>query len=192
VHSQRALVFHLGVVEEVALDPRARRCLLGLRPELVDDARDRDELHLEGIADQDFVEQDVATRVVMAVGEAGHHGHAFRIDGAGVLAGQALDLGVRADGDEPAVLHGERFSLGDTRIDGVDVCVDDDEVGVAGLSGKDSGNASAEPGTSECGRDRTRRHSQEVSSRRAFAHLMSAPVNRLRAEAYRAIPARAQ
>ena len=54
---ERALVLELRVVVEVALDPRARRRLLRLRAELLDDAGDRDELDLERIADEHLVEQ---------------------------------------------------------------------------------------------------------------------------------------
>src|SRR3982751_3808372 len=64
---ERALVFELGVVEEVSLDPVARRSRARLRPELVDDARDGDELHLERIPDEHFVEERRTARVVVAV-----------------------------------------------------------------------------------------------------------------------------
>src|SRR5262249_26669254 len=54
VHVQFALILHFGVVEEEPFDPVAWRRLTGLRPEFVDDARDRDELDLEWIAHEHF------------------------------------------------------------------------------------------------------------------------------------------
>ena len=60
VHVQLALVFHLRIVEEVALHPCSGRRLLGLRPQFVDDAADRDEFNLERVADDHLVEQRVA------------------------------------------------------------------------------------------------------------------------------------
>jgi hypothetical protein len=38
VDVERALVLHLGIVEEISLDPRARRRLAGFGAELLDDA----------------------------------------------------------------------------------------------------------------------------------------------------------
>ena len=80
VHVERALVLELRVVVEIALDPRARRRLLRLGAKLLDDARDRDELDLERIADEHFVEQRGAAGVIVAVGEAGHDRHLLRVE----------------------------------------------------------------------------------------------------------------
>ena len=57
VNVQRAIVLHLGVVEEIAFHPGARRSLASLGAELFDDAGDGDELHFVRVADQHFVEQ---------------------------------------------------------------------------------------------------------------------------------------
>ena len=105
---QLSPVLHLGVVEEVALHPRARRRLSRLRAKLLDDAGDRDELDLEWIADEHFVEKHVTASMVVAIGKAGYHRHLFRVDSARILAGEASDLVIGAHGHEPAVLHRER------------------------------------------------------------------------------------
>ena len=68
---KRALVLHLGVVEEEALDPEARGRGLGLGAQLLHDAGDGDELDLVRIADDDLVEQDRAGRVVVRVDKPG-------------------------------------------------------------------------------------------------------------------------
>jgi hypothetical protein len=48
-HVERALVFQLGIVLEVALDPRIRRERARRRLQLVDDALDSDEFDFEGM-----------------------------------------------------------------------------------------------------------------------------------------------
>ena len=57
---KQAVVLDLRVVEEVSVDPKARGRLLGFCAEFVDDAGDGDKLDLIGIADEDFIEKDVA------------------------------------------------------------------------------------------------------------------------------------
>src|SRR5207248_8475502 len=57
VNVERTLILELRIVEEVSIDPCARRCRARLRLELADNARDRHELHLERIADEHLVEQ---------------------------------------------------------------------------------------------------------------------------------------
>jgi hypothetical protein len=146
---QLALVLHLGVVEEVALHPRASRRLLCLRAKLLDDAGDGDELDLERIADEHFVEEHVTAGLVMTIGEARHDRHLLRVDRPRIFAGQAFDLVVRPHGNEPAVLHRERDGLRHARIDRVHVRVHDDEIGIAGLRGSGRANGSAEPWRSE-------------------------------------------
>ena len=131
-----ALVLHLGVVEEIALDPRARRCLPRLRAQLVDDAPDRHELDFVRVADDHFVEQHVAGRMVVAVDEAGHDGHLLRVDRLRVLADQPLDVAGLADRDESARRHSERLCCRHRVVDGVDLRVEDDEIGVLGLGGR--------------------------------------------------------
>ena len=129
VHVQLALVLHLGVVEEIALDPGARRRLLRLRAQLVDDAVDGDELDLEGIADEHVVEQHRAGRVIVAVDEPGTTIICLASKVC-VFAGQPLDVGGAADGEEAAGLHRERLGPRHPCIDGVDLGVEDDEIGL--------------------------------------------------------------
>ena len=92
VDVELALVLHLGVVEEISLDPSARRRLWRLGAQLVDDAVDGDELDLEGIADEHLVEQHVAAGVIVAVDEAGHDRHLLCVERLRSFAGQRLDL----------------------------------------------------------------------------------------------------
>jgi len=53
--SERTLVLELRIVVEVSLDPGARRRLLRLCAQLLNDAVDGHELDLERIADEDFI-----------------------------------------------------------------------------------------------------------------------------------------
>ena len=48
-------VLDLRVVEEISVHPHAGRRLLCLGAQLLDDAVDRDELHLERIPDEHFI-----------------------------------------------------------------------------------------------------------------------------------------
>ena len=64
MHVELAVILHFGVVEKVSIDPIARRRLLGFGAEFIDDACDGDKLDLKRVADEDFVEQSVATRVI--------------------------------------------------------------------------------------------------------------------------------
>src|SRR6266849_7036343 len=79
VNIKRALVMHLGVVEEISLHPKSRGHFSSFRPELVDDAGDRDELDLIGVADQDLVEQYRSRRMIMGVDEPRHDRHLLGI-----------------------------------------------------------------------------------------------------------------
>ena len=126
VDVERPLVAQLGVVEEVALDPRARRRLLRPLPKLADDAADADEFDLEGIADEHLVQQHFPAGMVMAVDEAGDHRHAFGIERLGALAGEALDVAGRADGREPPAEDGKRLRPWRSCVHRVDLGVDDD------------------------------------------------------------------
>jgi hypothetical protein len=81
VDIERALVLHLGVVEEEALDPEARRRRAGALTQLLDDAGDRDELDLIGVADHHVVQQDRAGRVIVGVDEARHDRHLPGVEG---------------------------------------------------------------------------------------------------------------
>ena len=55
---ERPPVLHLGVVEEIALDPGAGRGRVGRGRSAFDDAVDGDELDVVGIADQHVVKQN--------------------------------------------------------------------------------------------------------------------------------------
>ena len=81
VNVELAVVLDLRIVEEVAIDPKARGRLLGFGAELVDDAGDGDELDVVGIADEDFVEQDVAAGVIVAIDESRHDRHLLCVEG---------------------------------------------------------------------------------------------------------------
>ncbi len=65
------------------------------------------------------------------VDEAGDDGPAAQVRARPVRVA-VQDLGVRADGDEPAVLDGERLGRGLRGVDGVDAGVVDDEPGRLG------------------------------------------------------------
>ena len=118
---QRALVLDLGVVEEEALYPHARRRLLRFGAQLVDDAADGDELDVERVADQDLVEQHVAAGVVVTVDEAGDDRHTVGVEGLRALSGESLDGAAAADGNETSVRDGECLGARRLRIHGVDL-----------------------------------------------------------------------
>src|SRR5262249_55358016 len=123
------LVFHLRVIEEISFDPHTSRRFAGSRAELLDDTGDGDELDLERIADQDFVEQGVARRVIVAIDKAGHDGHLFCIKYLCVFPRERFDLMVASNEDEPAGADRERRGPR-WRVHRVYLCVDDHEVGV--------------------------------------------------------------
>ena len=125
---QLALVLDLRVVEEVALDPRAGRRLPRLGAELVDDAGDGDELHLEGIAHEHFVEEGLAAGVIVGVGEPRNDGHPAGVEDPGVLADEPLDVGGASHGGKPSGLHRKRLGPRRSRIHRVDVGVEDHQI----------------------------------------------------------------
>ena len=135
VNVELAIVLHLGVVEEIPFHPGARRRLAGFGAEFVDDAGDGHELHHVGIADENFVEQGVAGRVIVAVDEAGHDGHLPGVERLGRFADERFDVGVGSDGGEPAGFDRERLRLRCAGIDRVDFGVEDDEIGVLRFGG---------------------------------------------------------
>ena len=133
LHVERPLVFELGVVVEKTLDPGAGRSGLGADTELSDDAVNGDKLDLVGIANEHVVEQSFAAAVVVGVDEAGDNGHLPGIVGLGLLADQALDIAVTAHREKASALDGEGFGPGHVGVDGVDLGVEDDEIGVLGF-----------------------------------------------------------
>ena len=170
-----APVLHLGIVEEVAFDPEARRRLAGLGAQLVDDAGDGDELDLVGIADQNLVEQDRARRMVVGVDEPRHHRHLPGIEGLGALADERLDVVGAPHRDEPAGLDGEGLHPRRQRIDRVDLGVEDDEIGLQRGTklGRDGAARPRRAGTQETG-DAGPGQAHEVSAAEAvFRHGVS-------------------
>ena len=88
VNRKRALVLHLGVVEEEALDPEAGRRRARPFLELVDDAGNAHELDLVRIADDDVVQQDRAGGVIVGVDAARHDRHLLGINNLRVPSGE--------------------------------------------------------------------------------------------------------
>src|SRR5262249_22170032 len=80
VEVEPSVIFHLCVVKEITVDPEFRRCLLHLGAKLFDNASNRDELHLKGIANQDFIKQNLALRMVVAIDKSRHDRHLLCID----------------------------------------------------------------------------------------------------------------
>ena len=145
VDVQLAPVLHLGVVEEIAVDPRARRRLARLRAELVDDAADGHELDVERIADEDLVKEDVALEVIVAIGESGDDRHLPGVEPLRARARERRHVPGAADGHEPAGLHRERVGSGSAGVDGVDPGVEDDEIDVPGVADRRGFRRGAEP-----------------------------------------------
>ncbi len=141
VNVERALVLHLGVVEEKSLDPKAWGRLAGFGAELVDDAGDGHELDLVGISDQDLVEQYRARRMIVGIDEPRHDRHLLGVECLGPLADQRLDVFGAPNRDEPAGLDRECLRLRRKRIDRVDPGVENDEIGL--LRSIDRGGGSA-------------------------------------------------
>ena len=131
VNVQLAIVLHLRVVEEISVDPNARGRLLGFGAELVDDAGDGDELDLIRVADEDFVEQDVAARVIVAIDESGHDGHLLCVEGLRPFADERLGFCCAPYVDEPSALDRESLRLRHAGIDGVDLGVENHQIGMA-------------------------------------------------------------
>ncbi len=126
MHVQLALVLQFGVVEEVALHPRARRRFTRPGAKLLHDAPNRDEFDLERIADDDLVQQRVTGSVIVAIGKAGHDGHLLRIERLGVLADQSFDVRGASDRDESCALDRKRLRRRHAGVDGVDLRIEDD------------------------------------------------------------------
>jgi hypothetical protein len=133
VHVELAVVLHLGVVEEVSVNPKAGGHLLSFGSEFLDDAGDRDKLNLIGIADDDIVEQGVATRVIVAIDESGHDRHLLGVEGPCPLADERLGFCCASNKDEPFALNGKSPRLRHAGIHGIDLGVEYHQIGVAGI-----------------------------------------------------------
>ena len=104
------VVLHFRVVEKVPFDPGSGRRLRGLFAQLVNNAVDGDKLDDERIPHDGFVEKHVARRVVVAVDEARHDGHALCVHRTRAFAGESSHLAGRSHRDEFSIAY--RESLG--------------------------------------------------------------------------------
>src|SRR5688572_22466139 len=98
-----AFVLQLCVVEEIALDPVTRRCLLRLGFQLFDDAVDRDVLNLVRIPYECLVKNHCADRVAVTVDESGQDRHPLRIDDPCASPRETPHLGRRSNGRKLSV-----------------------------------------------------------------------------------------
>jgi hypothetical protein len=130
VNAKLALIFHLGVVIEHTFYPETRLRLLRFGPKFLNDAGNANELYFVGIAHDRFIKQHFAWRVIMAVNEPWHDGHAASVNGLGTLAAPSFCLFICADGDEASIFHGKRLCIGHSGINRVHISVPHDKVGV--------------------------------------------------------------
>src|SRR5215510_12996953 len=100
-HIERAFVLEFGVVVKVSLHPHARGSLTRFCAEFLDDAGNGDEFDFEWIADEDFVEQRGAARVIVAIDEAWHDRHLLRVESLSAFADEPFDFGSASYSDEP-------------------------------------------------------------------------------------------
>src|SRR5215831_1713751 len=131
IYVELAIVLNFGVIEEVPVDPKIRRSLRGFRTKLVDDAGDSDKLDLIRIADEDFVKQDVAASVVMAINETGHDRHLLCIETLRAFADETFGLVSAPHEEESSAPDRKSFSIRHAGIDGVDLGVEYHQVSVA-------------------------------------------------------------
>src|SRR5438552_9202404 len=125
---ERTLILELRVVEEVSLDPRPCRSDASLRAQLLDDAGNGDEFDLEGIADEDFIEERRPTRMAVAVDEARHDRHLLRVERLRAAADESSDVGRAPDGDDAGRLHRERFRARKCGVHRIDLRIEHDEI----------------------------------------------------------------
>ena len=71
----------------------------------------------------------------MRVDEAGHHRHALGVEDRRAAGRQVADVACRSDGDEAAVLDGERFGARRRGVAGEDARIEEDEIGLAAGGG---------------------------------------------------------
>ena len=126
MHIELAVVLHLCVVEEVSIDPKASGRLLGLGAEFIDDAGDGYKLDLIGVADEDFVEQSVAARVIVAIDKSGHDGHLLCIEGLRFPTDERLSFCCTPLVEESSTFNSKSLRLRHAGIDGVDLGVEYD------------------------------------------------------------------
>src|SRR4029077_19688025 len=111
--------------------PEARGGLLGFGAEFIDDAGDGDKLDLVRIADEDFIEKDVAARVIVTIDETGHDRHLLCVECLRSLADERLGFSCVPDVDEPSTFDGKRLSIRHPGIDGVDLGIEYHQISVA-------------------------------------------------------------
>src|SRR5258707_9338914 len=73
--------------------------------------------------------------MAVSVDQAGRDGATAKIDDAGVFGSESEDFFVATDGDDFAVVNGERWDDGVFGIDGDDFAVDEGDVGGVGGGG---------------------------------------------------------
>ena len=173
VDVERALVLHLGVVEEESLDPKSGGRLARSGAELVDDAGDGDELDLVRVADEDIVEQDRAGRVIVRIDESGHDRHLLGVEALGLLADERLDVLGASHGDEPAGLDGESFRSRRNRIDRVDLGVENDEVGLLRKINRGGCHAQGPLRANDAGKTSSGEAHEFSAAERMFCHCVS-------------------
>src|SRR5580704_3591295 len=126
VHVELAIVLYLSVIKEVTIDPKPRGRLPGFCAEFIDDAGDGDKLDLVGVADDDFVEENVSARMIMTIDKSGHDGHLFSIVGLCPPADERLRFCCAPHVHESSTLNGKSLRLRHAGIDGVDFGVEYD------------------------------------------------------------------
>jgi hypothetical protein len=72
----------------------------------------------------------IAGQVQVGVGQPGQGSPALQVNGARVAAGQLANFGIRAGGQDPAVLNGDGFGSCSGLVHGEDLAVFEDHVGV--------------------------------------------------------------
>ena len=138
INRQRPAILHLGIVVEKAFHPETGRCFRGFGLQLVDDGGDGDEFHLERIAHQGFIQQDVADRVIVAIDEARHHAGALQIDHSRAGTGQAFYRIAAHRHDAPA-LDRHRRGGGQGIIHGDQPAIVQDRIGIPFMRGGTGG-----------------------------------------------------
>jgi hypothetical protein len=126
---QRAIVLQLGIVEEIALNPGARRRRLGSGAQLIDDALNGDELDVVRVAYKHVIEQPLAAPMIVRVDESRHDRHLLGVVHLNLFANESSDLFAASHRDEPATLDRKRLRLRLAGIDRVYLGVEDDEIG---------------------------------------------------------------
>src|SRR5579859_3287062 len=169
-----AIIFDLGVVEEVSLNPKTRRCFLGLSAQFVDNAGNSDELHFIRISDKDFVEQNVSFRMVVTVNESGNHRHLLRIKSVSSFSDKCPGFVRAAHKNESTVLHSKGLRLWHACIHGVDIGIEHHQVRMARI-----GISTFLCGNGACSKDIEACQACDTSSGKAqkFSTILAVPVH---------------